>query len=143
MTAADLAPIIQAITAGIAALIAALIAVYVPKAIAAFERRTGVQVTDQERAAVMGAVTTAAGLLQTKLDQGLIKISDITPASPEVQTAAQAALNRVPDSAANQGTTPSAAAAMIVARVDTSPKSLVAVLPSAPLATTAAPATVR
>jgi hypothetical protein len=122
MTVADFAPIIQAIIAGIAAVIAALIAIYVPKAIAAFEARTGVAVTEQERAAVMGAVTTAAGILQNKLAQGVLRISDITPANPAVLGEANMALNRVPVSAANQGTTPAAAAVMIAARVDTSPK---------------------
>lgn len=129
MTAADFAPIIQAITAGIAAVIAALIAIYVPRAIAAFEKRTGVAVTDQERAAIQGAMTTAAGILQTQLDQRVLKIGDITPTSPAVVGAANEALGRVSASAFNQGTTAAAAAAMIVARVDTSPKPPVVVVP--------------
>lgn len=129
MTLADWAPVIQAVIAGIALVLTTLIGIYVPKAIAAFERRTGVAVTDQERAAVMGAVTTAAGLLQTKLDQGVLKIGDITPTSPAVVGEANKALDRVPDSAAAQGTTAMAAAAMIAARVDTSPKPPVVIVP--------------
>lgn len=135
MTAADFQPIIQAVIALIAAVLTGLIGIFVPRAIAAFEARTGVAVTDQERSAIMGAVTTAAGILQTKLDQGVLKIGDITPTSRAVVDEASAALNRVPTSAANQGTTASAAAAMIVARVDTSPKPVV-LLPPAALGTT-------
>ena len=122
MTAADFAPILQSLMAGCGVVITALIGIFVPKGIAAFERRTGVAVTDQERTAVMGAVTTAAGLLQTKLDQGILHVSDVTPGSPAVVAEAQAALSRVPNSAINQGVTREAAATMIAARVDTSAK---------------------
>lgn len=132
MTAADWQPIIQAIIALIAAVFTGLIGIYVPRAIAAFEKRTGVAVTDQERAAIQGAITTAAGILQTKLDQGVIKIADITPSSAAVVGEANKALDRVPTSAANQGTTPAVAAAMIVARVDTSPRAPVVALPAGP-----------
>jgi hypothetical protein len=131
MIAADFAPIIQAVIAGIATVITGLIAVYVPRGIAAFEARTQVHITDQERAAIMSAVTTGAGILQTKLDQGILRIGDITPDNKTVVAEAAAALNRVPTAAGNQGTTTSAAAAMIVARVDTSPKPPVAVVPVA------------
>jgi hypothetical protein len=133
MTAADWQPVIQAIIAGIALVMTTLIGIYVPKAIAAFEKRTGVAVNDQERAAVMNAVTTAAGILQSKLDQGVLKIGDITPTSRAVVLEAHDALERVPTSAANQGTTPAAAAAMIAARVDTSPKPAVVVVPTPPV----------
>jgi hypothetical protein len=125
MTLQDWAPVFQAIIATIAAVITGLIGIYVPKAIAAFEKRTGVLVTDQQRAAVQGAMTTAAGLLQTKLDQGVLRISDITPTSPAVLAEATAAIARVPESAAAQGTTPLAAAQIVVARVDTKPPALV------------------
>jgi len=99
-----------------------LTTVVVPWGILAYQRRTGVQVTDQERASVYAALTTAAGILQTQLDQGLIQISDINANNKSVMVEARAALARVPDSAAAQGVSPAAAAAIVVGRVDTSSK---------------------
>jgi hypothetical protein len=122
MTAADFVPIFQALIAAAALVLTTLTGIYVPKLIAAFERRTDVVVTDQERASVMQSITTATGLIQTRIDQGLLKVSEVSPVNPVVLKEASAALARVPDSATAQKTSVDAAAAMIVARVDTSPK---------------------
>ena len=127
MTLIDFAPVINALIAALALVITGLIGIYVPRAIAAFERRTGVAVTEQERSAVMQAVTTAAGLLQAQLNTGMLKPADITPRNPVVEDVARAALQRVPDSAAAQGTTVAAAATMIAARVDTTPPPVIVV----------------
>lgn len=124
-TAADFAPIIQAVIAALAAVITGLIGIFVPRAIAAFERRTGVLVTDQERAALMSAVTTGTGLLQTRLDLKLLRPVDILPSNAVVLKEAVAALARVPEAAVGQGTTIDTAAAMIAARVDTTPRPVV------------------
>lgn len=98
--------------------------IVVPWAIMAYQRRTNVQITDQRRAAIMGAFTTAAGIIQTKLDQGLLKVSDITASNPTIMAESTAALERVPVAAAAEKTTPYAGAAIIVGRVDTSQKEL-------------------
>lgn len=135
MTAAIVGPMIQGIIAIVGTVFTVLIGIYVPRAITAFDNRTGVVITDQERAAVMSAVTTGAGLLQTQLDQGLIKISDVTPEGPAVTEQAAAAIDRVPRAAGNQGVTPAAAAAMIVARVNTTQPPPIIVVPTAPAGT--------
>lgn len=96
--------------------------VIIPWAIVAYQRRTGVQLTDQQRAAVSGALTTAAGLLETLIDQGSLRVSDITPDNREIMVAARTALARVPDAAAKVGISPFTAAAIVVARVNTSPR---------------------
>lgn len=127
MTSADYATMVQGVIAGICSIIAVLLSIFVPRAIAAFERRTGVMVTDQEQAAVMSAVTTGVGLLQTKLDLKLVRPVDIAPTAPAVLKEAVAALNRVPQAAAGQAVTIDTAAAMIAARVDTTPRPLVPV----------------
>jgi hypothetical protein len=132
MTAALLSQLIQSLMALIGLVLTTLIGIYVPRAIAAFERKTGVIETDQQRAAIMSAVTTAKGLLETQIDQGLLKISDIRPDSPVIQQAAAQALDRVPQAAAAQGTTRDTMTKLIVARVDTSAKPVV-VLPVAPV----------
>ena len=129
MSTIDWSPILQAVMAVIASVITGLIAIFVPRAIAAIEARTKVQITDQERQAVFAALQTAAGIIKTKLDQGVLKIGDITPGNPAVVAQAQAALARVPDSAAAQGTTPVSAAEIIVGRVNTSPVLPVIVVP--------------
>jgi hypothetical protein len=135
MTAADFAPIIQAIIAGIGVAITALIGIYVPRAITALDKWIGLQLTAQQQAAVMQAATTAAGILQTKLDQGVVRIAHIDVNDPAVVNEAQAALARVPQAAAALDKTVPSMAATIVGLVDTSPKPA-AVTPLGPPAPT-------
>jgi hypothetical protein len=132
MTAAELAPIIQAIIAAIALAMTTLVGIYVPKAIAAFTTRTGIQLTDQQRATVMGAATTAAGIIRTQLDQGVLKLEHITVDNPAVLAQAQAAIARVPDAAAALSKSVPSMAETIVGLVDTSPKPPTIVVPVAP-----------
>lgn len=98
--------------------------IVIPWAIQAYQRRTGVQITDQQRAAVQSALTTAAGLIQTQLDRGFLTRADIVPDGAAVTAAAIAALDRVPTSAAAVGTTPGTAATIVASRVDTTPVSV-------------------
>ncbi|HXI78183.1 MAG TPA: hypothetical protein VNH21_13660 [Steroidobacteraceae bacterium] len=119
MTTADFAPIFSALIAGCALAITGLIGVLVPRAIAAFERRTGVALTDQQRAAVMQAARTEAGMLETALQQGVVRLSQVTPTNGAMLDRATAALARVPEAAAAVGTTPAAMASIIVGATDT------------------------
>jgi len=119
MSMSDFLPIIQALIAGAALAITALIGVLVPKAIAAFEARTHIALTDQQREAVRGAALTQAGIIETQLQQGLIKLSEVRLNSPEMMQAATSALARVPDSAKAVGISVPAMAAIIVGAADT------------------------
>lgn len=117
-----LGPIIQALIAGIALVMTTLIGIYVPKAIAAFEARTGIHLTDQQRAQVMGAAVTGAGILRTKLDQGVLQLEHIAVTNPDVLAEAQAAIDRVPVAAGALGKSVPSMAATIVGLLDTTPK---------------------
>lgn len=119
MSTLDLTPIIQPLIAIAGIVITGLSAIYVPRAIAGFERRTGIQLTEQQRETIMGAVTTAAGVLETRLDQGVIRVEHINVNSGPVQDEAQKAINAVPQAMQALGMTPDGIARMIVARVDT------------------------
>lgn len=103
-------PLIQA-----AALI--ITTVLVPWGIMAYKARTGVQVSAQQVAAINGAVDTAAGLVQTAIDQGRMKASDLDRDHPLILQEAAAAIARVPNSAAAQDATLHTVAAMIASRV--------------------------
>lgn len=132
MTEADYAPIIQSVTAGIALALTSVIGIFVPKAIAAFEARTGIELTAQQQATVMGAATTAAGIIQTKLDQGVLNLADVHAGNPTIITEALAAIARVPDAAAAMNKSAPSMAETIVGLVDTSPKpGVVSVVPTA------------
>jgi hypothetical protein len=115
----DLTPVVQPLLAVAGAVIATELAIYVPKAVAAFEARTGIQLTDQQRATVIGAVNTAAGTLETKLDQGVLSVAHINVGNASVQAEAQAAINAVPQAMAALQMTPDSVARMIVGKVDT------------------------
>jgi hypothetical protein len=140
MTAADWTPIVNAIIAGIGLVLTYLFATYVPRFITATETRTGIQLTDQQRSAVQGAAWTVKGILETKLDQGVLHVADITVENPKVLEQAQAAIARVSDSARAQGTTAEALAAIAVGLTDTrravaAPPTFAAVPATPPLST--------
>ncbi len=130
MTVADWQPFFQALIGLCAAVITGLGAIYIPRAIAAYEAATGVQVTAQDRAAVYAAADTAANLLRAQVDRGLLDLAHATsPDSPAVIEHAKAAIERVADSAATQNTTPQAMQEIIAGRVAGTPQVDVAAMP--------------
>jgi hypothetical protein len=114
----DLTPIVQPILAVAGSVIAALLAIYVPKALAAFTARTGIMLTELQRAQILGAVQTAAGTIETKLDQRILNASHVNVANDDVRAEAASAIAAVPDAMAGQGMTQAGVARMIVGRVD-------------------------
>jgi hypothetical protein len=119
MTTIDLSPIITPILQVIGLVIAGVIAAYVPKAIAAFMARTGVQMTAQQQATVLGAAQTAAGRIETLLDQRALAVAEVKTDNPTVVQLAQEAVAAVPLAAAALGVTPEGIARIIVGKVDT------------------------
>jgi len=116
----NLTAIVQPILAVIGAVIAGLLAIYVPRFLTAIQARTKIQMTDQQRAAVLGAVQTAAGMIETTLDQGAIRLAHIDIANPAVRAEAANAINAVPIAAAALNMTVDGVARMIVGAIDTS-----------------------
>ncbi len=117
--AIDLAVIVQPILAVAGTVIASLLALYVPRLMEALEARTHIQLTDQQRATVLGAVRTAAGLIETRLDQGILPMARIEISNPTVRAEAAAAIAAVPIAAAALSMTVDGVARMIVGAVDT------------------------
>jgi hypothetical protein len=117
--AIDLSTIVQPLLAVIGAVISGLLAIYVPRALAAFQERTGIQLTDQQRATVLGAVRTAAGVIETNLDKGVMRVDHVEVANPIVRAEAVAAINAVPVAAAALNMTVDGVARMIVGAADT------------------------
>jgi hypothetical protein len=115
----DLSPVMQPVLAVIGTVIAGLLAIYVPKGLAAFQARTGIELTDQQRTVILGAVQTAAGNLETQLDQGAIKVAHINISNATVRSEALAAINAVPDAMAALNMTTDGVARMIIGKVDT------------------------
>jgi hypothetical protein len=115
----DLSAIVQPLLAVIGTVISGLLAIYVPRGLAAFQARTGIELTDQQRAVVLGAVRTAAGVVETKLDQGVMRADHVEVANPMVRAEAVAAINAVPAAAAALNMTVNGVARMIVGAVDT------------------------
>ncbi len=124
MTPADWDIIIKACAA-------LMTSVVIPWAILAYQRRTGVAVTDQQRAAVYSAIQTATGIIQTQFDQGKMT-AQVTPGNSAIQAEARIALATVPDAAKAQGATVDMVARKIVANVDIIPRTPAPVVPIAP-----------
>lgn len=118
-TSLDLSVIVQPILAVIGAVIAALLGIYVPKALAAFQARTGIILTENQRQTVLGAAQTAAGVIETRLDQGALQVAHVTINNPTVRAMAEDALIEVPKAAAAMNMTVYGMAKIIVGAVDT------------------------
>lgn len=130
-TVVNFSAILQPVLDVAGIVVAGLLVRYVPRGIDLFERVSGVQLTDQQRAVVLGAAKTAAGVLETRLDQGVINASHITVNNPEVRAQALAMINVIPDDMAKLGVTEEGAARIIVGMVDTAAHG--APPPSAPI----------
>ena len=115
----NLAPIMQPITDAAAFVIAGLLTYYVPKAVAAFEVRTGIILSTQQKDTIRGAVKTAAGQIETLIDQEVMSVADVHTENPTVIALADAALRAVPDAMSALGMTAPSVAKMIVGAVDT------------------------
>jgi hypothetical protein len=70
------------------------------RCIAAFESRTHIQLTEQQRQTVLAAAHTAAGALVVELSKGRLGLGDIHPASDIVKAQAATAINAVPEASA-------------------------------------------
>lgn len=111
-------PVLQAFGSLAMTILGIIAAIYLPRAVAAFERISGVQLDTAQRAAVYSAAETAKNLLVAKVEQGLIPLAHATdPNHPVVAVKAMEALSRVPDSAEGQKVTPQAMQTIIAAKV--------------------------
>jgi hypothetical protein len=115
----DMTPVLQPILTVLGTVITGLLVIYIPRAIAAFEARTGIQLTDQQRAIVLGSVQTAVGAIETKLDQKVLSVAHVTVDNSVVREQAAAAIAAVPDAAAALGMTVDGVSRMIVGKTDT------------------------
>lgn len=113
--ALDLSPIIQPLIIVAGVIVTGLAA----KGLSAFSAWTGVALTEQQRSQVLGAVQTAAGVVETKLDQGSLAHGEVHVGSIEIREQAAAAIAAVPQAAAALGMTEEGVARMIVGQVDT------------------------
>jgi len=115
----DLSPIIQPVLGVCGLVITGLAGVYVPKAIEAFQTRTGIILTGQQQATVLAAVQTAKGVIETELDRGAMAVAHVNVGNAKIQDQANAVLAAVPNAAAAMGMTQAGVARMIVGAVDT------------------------
>ena len=115
----DLTPIINPILSVVGLIIAGLLTSYVPKLITAFEARTGIHLTDQQRTTIEGSVKTAAGEVETLIDQGVLHVSQVHVSDPTVLARARAAIDAAPAAAAALGISESDMARLVVGAVDT------------------------
>lgn len=119
MASVDFTTIIQAGEGVLATVITGVITIYGPRLIAALQTYTGVVLTENQRQTFLGAAKTAAGILETRLDQGLMGVEHINVTSAAVANQAQAVINAVPTAAAALGMTQAGTARMLIGLVDT------------------------
>lgn len=139
----DMTGILQAVLETTALVIAGLIARFVPRLIDILEQRTGLMLTAQQQQTVLHGVQTAAGIIETQIDQGLMQVSHVRIDNQAVLAQARQVIDAVPMAAAAMGVTEAGVARMIVGAVDTgsrvTPAPTPAVLPPAPAVLGTAP----
>jgi hypothetical protein len=114
-----------------ALVIGAWFARYFPVAIKAVERLTGIMLTTQQEAKVAALIQTSAGALETKIDQGIVKVAHINISNPVVLAEAQAVLAVAGPALANLGVNQDDIAKAIVGAVDTGSRTTPATIPAA------------
>lgn len=112
----DWAPIVQTLAEIAVAVISGFAVVLAKQAIAAFEARTHIQLTEQQRATVLGAVQTAAGMVKLELAKGM-PLAAVHVDSTALKAIAATATAGVGESIAALGVTPEGLAKMIVGKV--------------------------
>lgn len=97
--------------------VSAMLVPLVQRAVAAFEARTSIQLTDQQVQAIQNAVGTATSMLNNLVAKGALAHADVHVASAPVAKAVQYVVNAVPGAVAALGVSNETLASMIAARV--------------------------
>lgn len=113
----DLAPLISPILGALGLLVASGLTALAGWAINELRKRNILHLTDQQRAQVLGAVQTGAGILVADLARGVTPLERVNISSDQVRALAARAVAAVPEAAAGLGVTEAGAAAMIVGAV--------------------------
>lgn len=116
-TAVDLSAVFNPVLGTLGLILAGMLTWLANRAIAALQARNLLHLTDQQRAAVLGAVQTGAGILSADLARGVLPLAEMRIGSRQVRSVAQQALAAVPVAAAALGMTEAGAAAMVVGAV--------------------------
>lgn len=111
--------IVPPVLTAASAIFAGAVAIYAPKFLAAFQNRTGIQLSENQRQVVLGAVATAAGTLETSLDNGVLRTGHIAPLNASVREQASAVIKAVPIEADAMHMTIDSLSRMIVGKVNT------------------------
>lgn len=118
----DLVPLVQPILEVTGLVIAGMIVRYVPKILLLVEQYLHLKFTDQQNAVFLQEVQTAAGVVETKLDQGVLNISHVDINNPEMRAAASEIIKSIPGIVDKLGYTAKEVATAIVGAVDTAPR---------------------
>jgi len=114
MNSVDLSPLITPILGALGLVLAGLLTLIANKAINALQTRNLIHLTAQQQAAVVGAMSTGAGILMARVARGVVPLEHVNVTSAEVANLAREAIARVPDYASALGVTEESAAAMLV-----------------------------
>lgn len=120
----DYSPLVAPVLAVVWGVVAGFGVKVLNKGINAFSARTGVAIDAQHREAFIGGVKTAAGVIETAIDQGLMNVAHVEISNPQILAQAQAVVVALPDAAMALGMTINGTARMIIGAVDTGSRSV-------------------
>ena len=118
-TTLDLTAVVQPLLAVAGLVIAGYIAKYLGRLLEVANAHFHLNLTDQQIAAFTAAVQTAAGVVETMIDQKAMSVAHVTVTNDGIRAQAQAIVDAAPEAAAMLNLTEAGVAKMIVGAVDT------------------------
>ena len=117
MNGVDLTPLVQPLVQVLALVLLGLAAPLAAWLVYQFQKRTGIQLTDQQRAIVAGVVQTGVGIINADLARGAKQLNDVHIDNDQIRNLAKEAMVAAPMATSALGVTEESMAKMIVAGV--------------------------
>src|SRR3954468_11672582 len=110
------AAIISSIATILGTVLTGILLTLINKGLSLLQLKYNIQLTEQQKDTIRGAVDTGAGLIEHAISAGLLTASEVAATNPVVQKIAAQAMDNVKESAQRLTVTPDVATRMIIAR---------------------------
>ncbi len=118
-TVVDFSSVLQPVLQVVGMVLIGFLLKYLAQLLQTANAHFNLKLTDQQLSAVTDAVNTAAGVIETMIDQKAMSVAHVTVTNEHVRTQAQNIIDAAPSIAAMLGLTVSSVSQMIVGAVDT------------------------
>lgn len=92
---------------------------YMPRLFNNIDAHLGIKLTDQQKSTINDGAKVAGGIIETMIDQGIMKVNQVHITNPTIRDKAQEIIAAAPKAALDLGLSVNSVASMIVSQVDT------------------------